>query len=222
MLSSVITSAWVRGWAVSRGTPPPVEQPWGYRIDVGLPQHVFRHVLPEPDEETVRALCADVTVPHAWLKVLAAPEDVTRWITPGWTVPDDPGFMMFTELRRTPAPALPDGYTLRTETRDGVVRARVLAADGTLAARGQIAPTGRTAVVDQVETYPGHQRRGLGTVVMRTLQTAGAAAGATTGVLAGTTEGRALYGSLGWRYQGPLTGVVRTEEASAQPAPHAA
>ncbi|QGV78605.1 GNAT family N-acetyltransferase [Streptomyces ficellus] len=212
MDSATITSAWVAGWTVSRGTPAAVEEPWGYRIDVGLPHHVFRHVLPEPDEVSVRKLCENVTEPGAWLKILAAPERAAGWITPGWTVPDDPGFMMFTALRATAAPALPDGYATETATRDGVYRVRILAPDGTLAARGQIAPTGATAVVDQVETYDGHRRRGLGRAVLRTLETAGARAGATTGVLAATTDGRALYGALGWRYQGPLTGIVRSAD----------
>ncbi|MCH0538237.1 GNAT family N-acetyltransferase [Streptomyces sp. MUM 203J] len=217
MRSSVITSVWVRGWALSRDTPAPVSRPWGYRIDVGSPSHVFRHVLPEPDGPTVRALCEDVTTPHAWLKMLAPPEDVARWITPDWTLPDDPGFMMYTRLHPSPAPALPDGYGLRSDTRGGVVRVRIHAPDGSLAARGQIAVTGADAVVDQVETFPGHQRRGLGTAVMRALETAGAAAGATRGVLSGTTDGRALYSALGWRCQGPLTGVYRTPAEAPAP-----
>ncbi|MFG3494886.1 GNAT family N-acetyltransferase [Streptomyces sp. NPDC047928] len=209
MMSSAITEVWVHGWAVNRGTPPPVAEPWGYRIDVGLPGHVFRHVLPEPDEATVRALCASVAEPGAWLKVLAEPEDVAGWVTPGWTVPDDPGFMMWTALRPVATPEPPPGYRTETSDTDGVFRVRILAADGSLAARGQIAPLGRTAVVDQVETYPDHRRRGLGSLVMLTLQNRGAEAGATTAVLSGTVQGRALYSALGWRYQGPLTGVVR-------------
>lgn len=208
-----ITAAWVRGWAVSRGTPPPVDQPWGYRIDVGLGRHVFRHVLPEPDEASVRKLCETVDQPYAWLKVLAEPEEVAGWITPEWTVPDDPGFMMYTALRPGPAPDLPAGYGLHIETHEGVHLVRVLAADGSLAARGQVAPTGRTAVFDQIETYEGHQRRGLGSAVMRLLHNAAAGAGAATGVLSATVQGRALYTALGWRYQGPLTGVVRDGSA---------
>lgn len=203
----------MRGWAVSRGTPPPVDQPWGYRIDVGLGRHVFRHVLPEPDEASVRKLCETVEQPYAWLKVLAEPEEVAGWITPEWTVPDDPGFMMYTSLRPGPAPDLPAGYGLHTETHEGVHLVRVLAADGSLAARGQVAPTGRTAVFDQIETYEDHQRRGLGSAVMRLLHNAAAGAGATTGVLAATVQGRALYTALGWRQQGPLTGVVRDGSA---------
>ncbi|MEE1757244.1 GNAT family N-acetyltransferase [Streptomyces sp. SP18CS02] len=210
MDSSAITAAWVRGWAVSRGTPAPIEEPWGYRIDVGLPRHVLRHVLPEPDERSVRELCASITEPDVWLKVLAGPDEAADWIPPGWTVPDDPGFMMYTELRATRPPALPAGYTREVDASDGVVRVRISAPDGSLAARGQTAPTGRTAVVDLIETCPGHQRKGLGRHVVRTLENAGFEAGARTGVLGATVEGRALYEALGWHHQGPLTGIVRT------------
>ncbi|MFV0127830.1 hypothetical protein ACLGI4_08965 [Streptomyces sp. HMX112] len=110
--------------------------------------------------------------------------------------------------RGTPAPALPPGYARETSWRDGVLRVRILATVGTPAARGQLAPTGRTAVADQIETYPGHRRRGPGRAVTRVRGTAGAGAGAVTGVLAATTRGRALDRALGWRYQGPLTGVL--------------
>ncbi|PRH80184.1 GNAT family N-acetyltransferase [Streptomyces solincola] len=206
-----ITDIWVRGWALSRGTPAPVVEPWGYRIDVGLPRHVFRHVLPEPDGPAVRHLCETVTTPHAWLKVLAGPEDTARWITPGWTVPDDPGFMMTLDLRPGPAPRPPRGYAVHGTEEDGVLRVRVLGPDGSLAARGQLARAGAgLAVVDQVETSAEHRRRGLGSTVMRTLESAAAAAGTTRAVLAATTDGRALYEAVGWRYRAPLTGIVRT------------
>ncbi|MEV8411218.1 GNAT family N-acetyltransferase [Streptomyces niveus] len=216
MDSSTITAAWVAGWAVSRSASAPVVEPWGYRIDVGLPGHVLRHILPEPDEPSVRKLCETVTEPGAWLKLLAPPEAVAGWLTPGWTVPDDPGFMMFHALTRSVPPAPPRGYTVATEARDGVFHVRVTAPDGTPAARGQISAPGdgargpgATAVVDQVETWEDHRRRGLGSLVMRTLETAAADAGATTGVLAGTRDGLRLYTSLGWQLQGPLTSVVR-------------
>lgn len=205
-----ITSAWVAGWTVSRGTPPAAVEPWGYRIDVGLPTHVFRHVLPAPDAVSVGKLCAEITEPNAWLKVMAEPAEVAEWITPGWTVPDDPGFMMTKALDAGARPPAPEGYARTTETRDGVIRVRIVAPDGTLAASGRLAPTGRTAVADRIETHPEHRRRGLGGNVMRTLEAAGAQAGAVTGVLAATREGLALYDSLGWRHEGPLTGIVRS------------
>ena len=38
------------GWAVSRGTEPPLEQAEGSRIDVGLAHDVARYVLLDVDE----------------------------------------------------------------------------------------------------------------------------------------------------------------------------
>jgi hypothetical protein len=39
-----LLGAWVRGWAVSRAAPPPVDEPDGLRVDVGLPDVVPAHV----------------------------------------------------------------------------------------------------------------------------------------------------------------------------------
>lgn len=198
--------AWAAGWAVSRGTPPPVERPWGVRIDVGLPHAMGRHVLPAADEAGVRGVVGAVTVPTTQLKVFVDVETVAGWLTPDWTEGDH-GHLMATTLRAS-APRVPDGYRLAVETTDGVTRARVFAADGSLAARGQVAPVGDAAVVDQVETHPAHQRRGLGSLVMRTLADEAVERGATTGVLGATDEGRALYETLGWTVAAPLTAFV--------------
>ncbi|MFF2521536.1 GNAT family N-acetyltransferase [Streptomyces liangshanensis] len=201
------------GWTVSRGTHPAEPRPWGYVIQVGAPGHVARHVLPEPDGTTVRKLCDTITEPGVWLRLMAPREEVAGWITPGWTLRDDPGFLMTKALphpagQAAPA-APPDSYRLRTERAAGVVTVRILAPDGEPAARGQVAPTGATAVFDQIGTEAAHRRRGLGALVMGTLERAAAEAGAATGILGATVDGRALYTALGWEVRGPLTGAVR-------------
>ncbi|TDC15992.1 GNAT family N-acetyltransferase [Streptomyces sp. 8K308] len=198
--------AWTAGWAVSRETPAPVEQPWGVRIDVGQLHHVARHVLPAADEAAVRGVVAAVTVPATHLKAFVDVERVAGWLTPDWTEGDH-GHLMATALRGSAA-RVPAGYRLAVETAAGVTRARVFAADGSLAARGQVAPVGDAAVVDQVETHPAHQRRGLGSVVMRTLANEAVERGATTGILGATHEGRALYETLGWAVAAPVTAFV--------------
>lgn len=201
---------WVLGWAVSRGTEPPVEQAEGFRIDVGLPHHVVRYVLLDADEPAVEAavrkVAGSVTVPNTWLKAFVAPDLVASWLPAGWTS-GPPTFLMATGLRPSEVRA-PDGYALTTETTAGVTFVRVLASDGAVAARGQIAVTGESAVVDQVETDPAHQRRGLGSLVMRTLANDAVAQGASTGVLGASAEGRALYEALGWKVHAPLAGFV--------------
>lgn len=209
-----LVRSWIDGWVVSRGAADPVAEPWGWTIDMAEFAQSGRHVLPGSDEETVRGLAAERAAPGRWLKLFlpqvpvadgaprAAEDVVAPWLAPGWTL-GHPGFLMTTELRHTPV-TVPGGHSLRTWVQGGVIRAAVTAPDGALAARGQIAPTGATAVADRIATSPLHRRKGLGSVVMHTLQRAALESGARTGVLVGTAEGRALYEALGWRTHAPM------------------
>ncbi|MDT0481534.1 MULTISPECIES: GNAT family N-acetyltransferase [Streptomyces] len=205
-----VVQAWVTGWVVSRGAAAPEREAWGFTVDVGQVAQVSRHVFDAlgdgVDEGVVRKVAGGVTGAGVWLKVFQDPEVVGPWLDEGWWVDPEPGYLMTVPLtgsaRRT---AVPDGYRLRIWSVGGVTRVLVAAPDGSLAARGQVAPTGATAVFDQIETVAAHRRRGLGSVVMRTLHTVATDAGAETGVLAGTPAGRGLYESLGWHVQAPLT-----------------
>lgn len=206
-MDTEIVRAWVDGWVISRGAAPPVEEPWGFTVDVGLPQQVTRHVVPCADEALVRKSVERATAPGTWLKVFTAPETIAPWLTPVWAY-DAPGFLMPTTLRPS-VTDLPAGYRLRTWIRGDVTRALVVGADGTFAARGQVAgrPRAGCVVFDQIETAPAHRRQGLGRAVMHALANAAFAAGARTGVLGATNAGQGLYASLGWVAQAPLTGV---------------
>ncbi|WP_237296840.1 GNAT family N-acetyltransferase [Streptomyces sp. 3211] len=185
---------------------------WGFTIDVGLAGHVMRHVLHSADEATVRRVTEHATAPGVWLKALVPPETLEPLLAPGWHLAGGTGYLMSASLPVAPTrarPGAPGGYRLDTWTRAGVTRALVRTADGAFAARGQVAVTGLGAVVDQVETDPAHQRRGLGRLVMDRLTAAAAEQGATAGVLGATPDGRALYETMGWRTLAPLTGAVR-------------
>ncbi|MEV0266709.1 GNAT family N-acetyltransferase [Streptomyces sp. NPDC050617] len=201
--------AWVAGWAVSRGTPPPVRKPWGFYIEVaGNPREVGRHVLPEADEALVRSAAGAVNTPRTWMKMPAEPEEIEPWLPPGW-VPahEESGHVMATDLVTTD-PVVPEGYTAVVESRGSVVHVRVLDGTGELAARGQVAVVGEAGVVDQVETGGAHRRRGLGQYVMRTLADRAVGAGAGFGVLAATDAGRALYETLGWKKASTLAECI--------------
>lgn len=207
-MDAELVRSWVEGWVVSRGAAPPVAEPWGFTVDVGLTGQVTRHVLADADELLVRKLTETATAPGTWIKVFLPPQTVAPWVAPGWRFDDD-GFMMSAPLHPTAAGA-PDGYQVRTWARGGVTRVLVQTEDGAFAARGQVAVSSPgCVVVDQVETSPDHRRKGLGSLVMRTLGNAAVATGSSTGVLAATTEGQALYEALGWRTHGPLTSLVR-------------
>ncbi|WP_031078079.1 GNAT family N-acetyltransferase [Streptomyces sp. NRRL WC-3742] len=214
MLEANITElvhAWISGWTVSRGASDPVEQPWGWSIDVGAPdREVGRHVLPEPTEAEVRKIAEETTAPTTWLKLFTDDAVVRPWLDPRWKL-DLPGFLMTTSL--TPERALtPAGYTVTTWERGGVLRALVRTTDGHQAARGQVGLAGPIAVADQITTAPEHRRRGLGRLVMRTLQSAAYESGARTGVLVGTPEGQALYRTMGWATRSPMASFVLTDE----------
>ncbi|SDY40534.1 Acetyltransferase (GNAT) family protein [Amycolatopsis xylanica] len=198
-----LVRAWVHGWAASRQTSAPVTEPDGWRIDVGLPDHRVRYILPSADPDLVRARVAGLSEQGTWLKVFG---NVQATLMPGWTN-DEPGYLMTIGLGHVEQAALPDGY--RLEVKDGGDRAEavVYAADGEIAARAQTGLAGDAAVLDQVVTEQAHRRRGLGRVVMGALSGFAHDAGARTAVLAATDDGRALYLALGWTEVRPLTGA---------------
>ncbi|MEV0123074.1 GNAT family N-acetyltransferase [Streptomyces sp. NPDC050703] len=202
---SELVRMWIDGWVVSRGSADPVDEPWGWTIDVGQPKHVARHVLPEPSEADVRKIVDATSAPGTWLKLFAEDQVVLPWVGPDWRC-DLSGFLMSCHLAPERA-EVPAGYTLTSWTRGGVSRVLVRTSAGHFAARGQFARAGTHAVVDQVETAAEHRRKGLGSLVMRTLQSAAHEAGATTGLLVGTPEGRALYSSLGWTMRSPMASL---------------
>ena len=201
-----LVRSWVAGWVISRGSPPVTEELWGYRIDVGLEHQRVRFVVPDPVADDVRKLADTVTEPATWIKAPVEAAEITPWLGPEWMV-DTPGFLMSTELH-SGRPSSPDGYSLTSETADGITKVRVLTTDREPAAWGQVAPTGATAVFDQIQTAGAHRRRGLGSLVMRALSGAAADQGATVGILATTCDGQSLYRSLGWHTHAPMSGFI--------------
>ncbi|MGW0732113.1 GNAT family N-acetyltransferase [Streptomyces sp. NPDC002851] len=200
---------WVAGWALSRRTPPPIEKPWGFYVDVpDNPTEVGRHVLPEVDESLVRSAAASVTVPRTWMKMPAEPEEIEPWLPQGWVVAwQETGHLMAVDLMAT-NPVAPEGCTATVETVGAVDHIRVLDAAGEQVAQGQMAMLGEAAVVDRVITEEAHRRRGLGQFVMRTLADRALDQGATLGVLGATDAGRALYESLGWKKHATLAECI--------------
>ncbi|WP_327070635.1 GNAT family N-acetyltransferase [Kitasatospora sp. NBC_01250] len=210
---SGLVRMWIDGWVVSRGASDPAVEPWGWTIDVGLTGHVARHVLPEPTAAQVGELVAVTSAPGTWLKLFADDDTVRPWVTPDWRL-DAPAFLMSCPLGAERV-RLPAGYVRTSWTRGDVVRVLIRTTDGQLAARGQLAVAGRVGVPDQIETAPAHRRRGLGAVVMRTLQHAAHQAGAETGVLVASSAGRALYTTLGWTTRAPMASLCFAPPAAA-------
>lgn len=207
MMVADIVRTWVAGWAVSRRTPPPVEKPWGFYVEVaGNPDEVGRHVLPEAEESLVRSAAASVFVPRTWMKMPAEPEEIEPWLSQGWVM-EETGHLMAVDLMATD-PVAPEGYTATVETIGAVTYARVLDAAGEQAAQGQMASLREAVVVDRVMTEEAHRRRGLGKFVMRMLTDHALETGAVLGVLGATAAGRALYETLGWERHATLAECI--------------
>ncbi|MEV6879039.1 GNAT family N-acetyltransferase [Amycolatopsis sp. NPDC051128] len=202
-----ILAAWVRGWAVSRAAPPPIDEPDGHRVDVGLPGHRVRYLLRTPS--TVARRARTVAAPGTWLKTCGARDAVLAGLTPAWQAGETEYLMAFDGA--LPEAEVPAPYSVAV-TGDGPVWEVAVSSGGVPAARGSVAVASGVAVFDRIVTEPDHRRRGLGRVVMHQL---GVAAGARSSVLLASAAGRGLYGSLGWRV---VSDVVPAHVPEGEPA----
>ncbi len=224
-----VVRAWVDGWARSRGTDAPRDVPGGFRIEVGLPDHRARYVLPAADAAVLRDLVGAIDTPGLWIKVCAPREALEPALTPAWRI-SEPQYLMVSALAPVPPATPPPGYTLDLTDHDGIIDARVLfsgsgSGDAVPAASGRAAltteapgtaadaapaPPGAAAVFDMIGTEAAHRRRGLGRFLMASLAHRAAELGAGQGVLVAGPDGRALYEALGWRLRAPVTAAVFT------------
>ncbi len=205
-----VVEAWVTGWALARGTPPPAPVDGGFRIDVGWPDQKVRFVFPSCSA-AVERLAERIDEPAVFIKVCAPPEPVANLLPARWTIARL-GYMM----RFSPSIAPPEArrrvhaeqYGLSLTETDAVVVAELKTSAGETVSSGRVALVGRFAVYDRIETSAGHRRRGLAAGVMRALGQVAAARRSCEGVLVATQEGRALYESLGWRLHSLYTTAV--------------
>lgn len=173
------------------------------RVDIGLPGRSVEYVVVDADEHPRRidrAASLALAYGDAWVTVPTRDEARTtdRLVEHGLRTPPYPEWMMAVALddQRVVAPS--DGYTCSTEAGPGIVAITVHDPDGQVAATGQMGVVGEVAVMDKIETRPAHRRRGLGAAMMSVLADRARSMGAVRAVLMASTEGRALYTSLGW------------------------
>jgi GNAT superfamily N-acetyltransferase len=208
-----LVAAWVRGWALVRGTPAPVAEADGWRVEVGWPDQQARYVFAGLSDR-LAGLGAEIDRPFVLLKACAEPEALKAVLPPGWSV-RPPGFLMTWDVP-APDPAAAQDYTLERTQEGPVTIVRLRAPDGTQAAIGRLVVVDGLAIHDRIVTEEAHRRRGCARAVMAALRAEADARGAVGGVLVATAEGRLLYQALGWR----LRSVYATAERPArQPEP---
>jgi hypothetical protein len=201
-------TAWAMGWTLTRNKASPVSQTYGCKIDLGLPEHLERHVVVNYDAGILYELTSRLRTPGTWLKVCAHPDKVIPLLHKDWQV-QPPEYLMAVALNETAA-VTHDGYRLSLSTTGTVTDAELRDMDGQLAARGRVAHHDGIATFDQIVTEPAHQRKGLGRVIMGALGNLSIAQEAKVGVLVATEQGRALYQAIGWTLVSPVTAAVIT------------
>jgi len=189
---------WVAAWAHVRGLR--VEQVDGWPlVHVRGPSRETEIVCVDPGRAAFEQLAQHTAHdPRRMLTVFG--RDLAEYLAtplpPGLRIERDDEVFMTTTLAPSPA-SLPDGFAARWDV-DGP-RATYSLDDGArIAAEGIAGVLGTDAVFDSIETLPAHRRRGLGRHVMSVLTTWAVNQGATTGLLAASTDGAGLYTALGW------------------------
>ncbi len=202
--------AWIRGWAVTREVAPPTPHADGFRIEVGLPRQAARYVFGRPSP-TLRSLGETIDQPWVFLKAAADAAELRALLPAHWQLQPEGTMMTCVDVPFRGSGAVAPGYALHV--RDAAASTRrahveVRAPDGSVAASGHLALDAHFAIYDRIVTEPAHQRRGLGRAVMHALQALARTHGRHANVLVATTQGRALYESLGWRPHAPWATAV--------------
>ncbi len=195
---SELLRRWVEGWRLCRGLAPALEDDDALAVVLRLPGRQ-RELFALTDESEVVDRLAARTGESVWLTVTTQDGDgVARRLAAAGLEPfAEQKVLMSIGLRDHPRPTS-SSYELELTTAGPLELVRILASDGTTAARGMASIVDNDAVMHDIQTDPAHRRRGLGSVVMGALSRSAVERGAETGLLMATTEGVHLYGALGW------------------------
>lgn len=203
-----VTRRWVAGWAHSRGISVGTVEGWPI-AHVRTVSRAWEIICAEPDQETWEVLLDDIAGDRtAMLTVVAGdPAPYLAQVHPPVRVERDDEWLMRHGLvggGDAPAPA----YDVQREQEGDQCLVLRLVRDERVAAEGHVAVRGEDAVFDRIETTPGFRRQGLAAWVMGELTGYAVGQGATTGLLAASAAGAALYTSLGWERVAPVRSLM--------------
>ena len=194
---------WVAGWAGCRGYETRREGrfPAAFRADT---THEWEYFAFDPSESEFAALAAKTAeVAPRVLTILT--NDVARYTflgqQHGLHVTSASQTMMIVDMETQDSedPWLSDDdLKLSTSRTDGVHHAVVRGGEE-VAASGRVFVVGHTAIFDNIVTAPTHQRRGLGSFIMKALAAQAFEHDVDSGLLLASLDGQKLYSHLGWR-----------------------
>lgn len=213
--TSEAVSAYVTGWAVSRGAPAPTPVALGWHVATGQPHESERYVPVRGSLAEVVEIASSLRTPLACLKFAGRYDEWRPSFGVEWI--DNPvGWFMTCKLAREQDSRPPLGRL--DITVDGrLITARVALGNETIAT-GRTGLAGDWCVPDRIRTSEEHRRKGLGGSIMRALLAAAREAGATRAVLDASVDGRRLYEATGWTMCSPQFGLTRADPAAHAPA----
>jgi hypothetical protein len=204
-IDPALINAWLSGWAMARGAPPPVPIAGGFRVDTGTSVERVRYLLLTPDADTIRPIVETETAPGAAIKICAEAEKITSLLTSAWRL-HGPQHVMTVALDAVASPRAPRPPLPITSKITGPICSTGIMDDAKRKiSSGRLILLDRFAVIDDISTEPGFRRQGLATALVVELMEIGRREGAKTGVLVATAAGQKIYANLGWQVYAPYT-----------------
>jgi GNAT superfamily N-acetyltransferase len=198
---------WLKGWSLSRNLPLPGAFRSGYKVEVGYEKQKTRFVFPELNQDVLET-AQTIEDPWIYIKVCEKAEKVKSLLSPNWIIQPQ-GYMM--ERNEPMCFGLKEQvteYHIEYESLDQCHLVRILDEHGMQASVGRVILVEDLAIYDRISTEPKHQRKGLGTIVIKELEKVALSNGITKNILVATEAGRKLYGSLGWEVHSFYTSFV--------------
>lgn len=200
--------AWQTAHSIARGSPAPVHDRGGFRVDTHTEAEVKRWVFPQPGDG-LREIGHEIAAPRHYLKLCGSDDALRAALPSRWEIQSSGWFMTATVTSPGTRP-LPDGYRMELQQTGPVIRASIIAPDGDLAASGCAAEAAEVFIYDRIVTAQEHRRKGLGLAVMTALAS-GRRSVTGAQLLVATEDGRRLYETLGWTVLAPFATAVIPE-----------
>ena len=142
---------WLKGWTLSRKLSPPVKYKSGYKVDVGFESQKARYVFLKFNEDFI-SLANEIKDNYIFLKVCAAPEEITPVIPIHWKIQPQGYMMSCSSPMNISEVSLPDAYTIETENYNSTVFLKIFDDGGLIAATGRIVLVDDLAIYDRIIT----------------------------------------------------------------------
>lgn len=217
--SDELIGTWVTGWAGARG----YESRHEGRVHAALRHDTsgdWEYVIYEPSNEELVAV-AETLNKHPKRRLTAFANETSSLIdaaqAAGLNVINANEILMVTEMvgHDVEAPLPAEGFAFQIERDESHSYVSIHPEDdpSIVAASGHVSAVDGYAIFDRIITAPDFRRRGLGSLIMRTLVSLALEHDVEEGLLIASIDGQQLYKFLGWTDLGNVVLFEGQQEA---------